>query len=1028
VRLKHGTPTVVPGMACTAVVCDVSSDTLSLACEKTDTIDSVAAVGIDFAAYVPSCDTAFSTNSSSLCDLASVQKSIEDECLGVGSCDLDVGKLIEKACPTGAPAGLEVFGRISCAEETGLDTLTILILVLYFIISLGLGATLYPEYFRDIVRNKKRAFFIGWSSQFGFMPLMAFAASHIFQLPIEHAIGVILCGMAPGGSTSNLLTYWVNGNVALSVSMSVASTICSLFMIPLLYLLYIQLGYGNESDITLPFESILVPLACVIAGVSVGMLIRRYNKEKQCGCSWRMCFYYQWAEKISSIVGFLFLVAIFVFGIRSEPEILVPSDFPKLWAIASFFQPLGGAFGYIMSTLGRLEAADKRAVCLETGVQSYPLVLALVGLSWTGCTKIQIRAFPIIATFWYILSTAWMVPLIQLLTIEDSCLMRCFKRPSTLSPKLPAAQSTDSGQAKDGEGAPRKMTGAPPTPQHSKYGPEFDNCYSLFARAARLYPNNYCLGWRLTLDSGNAGAFTWMTFRAVHEQVLQLGAGVAQLGLKAKSTFGVYSVNCARFQIATLGMMAHGHTCVPIYDTLGEDIVQYEVNHAEMALLFVEGAKLAKVAKVLPECKGLRHVVVLSAASPVPTDLTSSFEAAGVTVHLFDDLLQKGFKSPAEPRPPSGEDLAFIMYTSGTTGDPKGVCISQAGVAIGASYCAGVELLPTDRYLSYLPLAHIFETICEHGILSSGGAVGFFGGNVKKLPDDIKALKPTIFAGVPRVYQRFYDVAFAKVALFPGPLRAFLTHALTTEIGHVHNGQRSAWGKLLGMSLGSQILGGKVRILLSGAAPLPLHVQEFLVASCGCQVLQGYGMTENCANATLARIGDSRAGHVGPPMPTVEVKLVDVPEMEYTTSANSSGEVCTKGAVNFVGYHKSKEETDKVLEPDGWLHTGDIGRWNADGTLSIIDRKKNIFKLSQGEYVAAEKIEMVHLAAVGLRQLLHARPRRRRHSRFCRARRRRRRARLACREPRGARRLVTGARVYHRRDGGGVQGCQAQVL
>merc|ERR550514_1415853 len=126
-----------------------------------------------------------------------------------------------------------------------------------------------------------------------------------------------------------------------------------------------------------------------------------------------------------------------------------------------------------------------------------------------------------------------------------------------------------------------------------------------------------------------------------------------------------------------------------------------------------------------------------------------------------------------------------------------------------------------------------------------------------------------------------------------------------------------------------------------------------------CQVVQGYGMTENCANATLALLDDYRGGHVGPPMPTVDIKLVDVPEMNYTTAENNSGEVCTKGLVNFAGYYKNQAETDKVLDADGWLHTGDIGRWNPDGTLSIIDRKKNIFKLSQGEYIAAEKIEMI---------------------------------------------------------------------
>merc|ERR1719487_2254424 len=181
---------------------------------------------------------------------------------------------------------------------------------------------------------------------------------------------------------------------------------------------------------------------------------------------------------------------------------------------------------------------------------------------------------------------------------------------------------------------------------------------------------------------------------------------------------------------------------------------------------------------------------------------------------------------------------------------------------------------------------------------------------------------------------------------------------LAKEIKNRSVGYKTFRSKLLAKKVGALLHGGEVRLMISGAAPLPVHVQELLLATMGCPVVQGYGMTENCANATLAYLDDYRSGHVGPPMPTVDIKLVDVPEMNYTTAENNSGEVCTKGMCNFAGYHKNKEETDKVLDADGWLHTGDIGRWNPNGTLSIIDRKKNIFKLSQGEYVAAEKIEM----------------------------------------------------------------------
>ena len=217
----------------------------------------------------------------------------------------------------------------------------------------------------------------------------------------------------------------------------------------------------------------------------------------------------------------------------------------------------------------------------------------------------------------------------------------------------------------------------------------------------------------------------------------------------------------------------------------------------------------------------------------------------------------------------------------------------------------------------------------------------------------------TLSIACPPSPQRFYEAAETKIAALTGVKKKLVPWLLKKEIKGTAKGKFSWKGKILSKALGAKIHGGDVRLMISGAAPLPVHVQQFLLAAMGCPVVQGYGMTENCANATLADLADYRAGHVGPPMPTVEVKLVDVAEMNYTTASNQSGEVCTRGKVNFAGYHKNKEETDKVLEADGWLHTGDIGRWNPDGTLSIIDRKKNIFKLAQGEYVAAEKIEMI---------------------------------------------------------------------
>jgi len=512
-------------------------------------------------------------------------------------------------------------------------------------------------------------------------------------------------------------------------------------------------------------------------------------------------------------------------------------------------------------------------------------------------------------------------------------------------------------KAKPGEGVPRILAQGKMPPTKAKYE-GCDSIPKMFARAAGLYPENNLFGTRVKLDDGSFGPFEWISYKQGYESMLKVCSAVAGIGFGKGATFGLYASNSSAWQIAGMGCFFRGMTAVPIYDTLGDNIVQYEVNHAEIPLIFVDANKLGNVASVIKDCPSLKYIVQLQPLATHPAKSAAAFQEAGVTLTDLDSVMAAGAAAPVAPTPADGDDLAFIMYTSGTTGDPKGVCIRQLSITIGSSWLAGIELFPTDRYLSYLPLAHIFETMVEHGVMSVGGSIGFFNGNIKLIQDDILTLKPTIFVGVPRVYLRFYEAAHSKIDAMPGPIKKLLLHALETETEAVKTGGKTLWGPVLAKLLGAKITGGAVRIMISGAAPLPSYVHEFLLAAIGCTVLQGYGMTENCANATLMDMSDWRGGHVGPPMPTVEVKLVDVPEMNYTTVDNNSGEVCTRGEVTFAKYYKNPEETAKTIDADGWLHTGDIGRWNADGTLSIIDRKKNIFKLSQGEYVAAEKIEM----------------------------------------------------------------------
>ncbi|GMP48274.1 hypothetical protein CsSME_00015684 [Camellia sinensis var. sinensis] len=308
------------------------------------------------------------------------------------------------------------------------------------------------------------------------------------------------------------------------------------------------------------------------------------------------------------------------------------------------------------------------------------------------------------------------------------------------------------------------------------------------------------------------------------------------------------------------------------------------------------------------------------------------------------------------------------MYTSGTTGEPKGVILTNG--AIMAEVLSTNQLLletveagtEEDTYFSFLPLAHIYDQIIETYCIYSGSSIGFWQGDVRYLIEDIVELKPTMFCGVPRVYDRIYTGIMEKISAGGALRKTLFQYAYNYKLRNLEKGlQQDKAAPLLDKLVFDKIkqgLGGRVRILLSGAAPLPRHVEEFLRVTCCCVLSQGYGLTESCGGC-FASIADefSMMGTVGVPMTTIETRLESVPELGYDALASvPRGEICLRGKTLFSGYHKRQDLTEDVFM-DGWFHTGDIGEWQPNGAMKIIDRKKNIFKLSQGEYVAVESIE-----------------------------------------------------------------------
>lgn len=269
-----------------------------------------------------------------------------------------------------------------------------------------------------------------------------------------------------------------------------------------------------------------------------------------------------------------------------------------------------------------------------------------------------------------------------------------------------------------------------------------------------------------------------------------------------------------------------------------------------------------------------------------------------------------------------------------------------------------------DTYISYLPAAHSFEQGLFGCTMVYGLKCGFYSGDPLKLvSDDLPALKPTLFASVPRLYNRIYGKIKDKLALATGLKATLVNKAVAAKLKGLKTSgtvTHCLWDKIVFGKV-KAMLGGQVRFMITGSAPISGDVLDFLKICFCCPIAEGYGMTETCAGSVLTVDGDPLSGHVGGPVANVKIRLRDIPEMNYmSTSTPPQGEVCFWGPSVMSGYFKNPEKTAETIV-NGWLYSGDVGQVHPNGSIKIIDRAKNIFKLSQGEYLAPEKLENVYV-------------------------------------------------------------------
>ncbi|ORX40378.1 acetyl-CoA synthetase-like protein [Piromyces finnis] len=477
------------------------------------------------------------------------------------------------------------------------------------------------------------------------------------------------------------------------------------------------------------------------------------------------------------------------------------------------------------------------------------------------------------------------------------------------------------------------------------------------------------LGFRRIIDNV-AQPYEWITYEECLQKVKAIGSAFRseRINIKPNEPIGIYSINRPEWVITDFASSFNSMITVPLYDTLGLQALQYIINQVEMKVCCASNDKAKKLLENISSYPTLKKIIVFDS---VEEDLQKFADESSIELFYFGDLEEEGKKDIKEFILPKNETVGCICYTSGTTGNPKGAILTNDNLV---SFTRSIHNLRSndlfryvsheDVYLSYLPLAHVFERVVQTTVAFYGGKIGFYQGDTGKLLDDASVLKPTLFASVPRLLNRIYDAVWDNINKTGGFTAWLFNFAYNSKKRGLKRGSNThwLWDRIVFNNIRNK-LGGNVKAIYSGSAPLSADVTDFLNICFSCDVQEGYGQTETVACLSLTDKWDMEAGHVGGPMSPVEVKLKDIEDMGYlsTDKPYPRGEICVRGHSVFKGYYKNPELTKEVLDENGWFRTGDIGIWDEHNRIAIIDRVKNIFKLAQGEYVAPEKIEEVYL-------------------------------------------------------------------
>ncbi len=474
---------------------------------------------------------------------------------------------------------------------------------------------------------------------------------------------------------------------------------------------------------------------------------------------------------------------------------------------------------------------------------------------------------------------------------------------------------------------------------------DFKNVHEMLSNTVERVPDRAAYQW--ILDDGSIESVTWKTF---YGEIRQVGKSLIALGVDKGTKTNIVSYSCYRWALTDIAHASIGSCAVGIYHSLLAKDIGYIVNHSDAVLVFAEDlGQVAKLMEIRDEIPNVKKLILFEGEPPADDWVISYEDFLELGSEVSNDALD------ARIADVEATDVATIVYTSGTTGIPKGAVLTHDNLTFTAQSVYGsTKILDGDHTLLFLPLAHVFARTCLFSALFAGSTTTF-ARSIDTIADDFKIARPHWFPSVPRIYEKVHTKIISGAQAKGGAaLKIFnwacsvgervSDHLLAKEPVPLATRIQYALATKLVFSKVQAALGGRVRWCISGAAPLDSSIGRFFHAA-GVLIVEGIGMTENTSFTNINRYDNYRFGWVGPTGPWIEQKTLD------------DGEVLYRGRNVMREYYKMPEDTAETLTPDGWQHTGDLGEIDDEGFLKITGRKKDLIVTAGGKNVAPSAIE-----------------------------------------------------------------------